>query len=339
MIPWPGPIRLWLFRVPGFAAADPRLGRTFWRVLGAAVGWSAVVYLVGLAWSVVLDFPPYRLSAAPVQVAALLAVMWIDVYWVAVTLPLKLAPAAEAIQGGESAVRDVRRRLDRWGGSWRLPAVGVLLMTVCVVAFGLWPREGTLLIGQVFEDAWLAEPRLPKIILGVIWAVPVGSILITGIAGLVLFWNAIGVLAARRLIERPAFVLPRLRSPVMFAHYTALAWSSPLVIFFVMTFGKQGLISPWFVLIATAMGLFTLFQPHVAFHFALQRLEATLSASLRNEVDLALDSPGLTAADRVEVLAQAMVEPPITWLYDLRVLVSLSLGPLVPAAIGYLGLR
>jgi hypothetical protein len=121
--------------------------------------------------------------------------------------------------------------------------------------------------------------------------------------------------------------------------FAAIAWSADVLLYYIATFSSPGLTSFWFVVGATVVGFASLLLPHLAFHLPLRRMQARLSARIRVEAEAALASQASAISERVRILAVLASDPPITWTYDLRVIFPFTLGPLISAAVGFLGQR
>ncbi|MBI2324287.1 MAG: hypothetical protein HYU87_04935 [Chloroflexi bacterium] len=327
-------VPIWLFRVRGFTPRDPERWSTVLWASASSAGWALLLYLGGLAWAWSFGFDAlFRATAVTAHLPAALALMVAGTYWGAITLDLKLRPALLCFS--EKARTEVMATLGAWTGV-RPAAVGIIatwLLAIAVMAHA----AGVLFAGDSWigapEKEWFGETTVPKALLILIWATPTGAVVGTGIWGFLVLLAIIVRLGSDNLVEHPVFVVPRLREFVLYEQFIALAWSGYVLQAYVATFGERGPIAFWYVVSTTLLALAALVLPHVAFHLALRRLESRLSAEIRQDAEDALKRSDTSAVERVRILASIAVVPTYTWLYDLRLVLSFTVGPLASAAL------
>jgi len=334
-------IPLWVFRIRGFPRKRPDKWSVPVRAAIAATLWAFAMFFLGLAWSWLFGFKDLFANAAmSIHLPASVALMFAGVYWGAITIEMKVEPILESFKG--TAARDeVHRMLQNWDGK-RPAAAGILAIWILALAV-MGHASGTLVPGDPWvssaEQEWFGEVSIAKTLLVLIWGVPTGAIVGTGIWGLLTVWWITIRLAGYDLIERPAFVLPRLREFVLFEQFLGLAWSGYVLQAYVATFQARGPIAFSYVVITAAAAVAFLSWPHIAFHLPLRRLDLGLTASIRRQADRALEDTTVGAAERVRILTSVGSAPTFTWLYDVRVLLSFASGPLASAAIALFGTR
>ncbi len=269
---------------------------------------------------------------------ALTWAMALQVYWPALAFPIPFLAALPAYSDKEAvrliAAGIVRRRLlDRVP-----PLLGALFgIAIVLVAFIRSGESGAdPLVISTFGREWFGQSAAPKLALSALWAAIMGALLFTGCSALLGLWQLFIRLSEADTVDVPVFVVPRVRHMVLLGEVVGAVWAADILMAYVATFNRAGVLSIAFFIGATIVGFGTFLVPHLSIHLSLRRMEHRITAQMAAHAKTVLESG--SAAEDLRVLREISSGLPSTWPYDLGFVAPFALAQVAAAAVGLLGL-